>query len=190
MREAPPENADDVPRLVHRERRLGDVGKLRVGGKVERFRLLDSLYEDRRIGRLAGRSDDLLVTRVPDEDDRVALVRVPAGLDVHLRDERTSRVDDVVAASCGVLVDGGCDAVSRVHERRAHGDLRLLVDEDRSARLEVADDVDVVDDLLADVHGGAVVLERLLDSLDGAFDARAVAARRREENTLDHRPTA
>ena len=69
------------------------------------------------------------------------------------------------------------DAVRRVDDRRALGHVALVLDEDRASRLEVADDVDVVDDLLADVHRRAVVLERPLDRLDGALDAGAVAAR-------------
>ncbi len=40
----------------------------------------------------------------------------------------------------------------------------------------------VVDDLLADVHGRTVALQRTLDRLDRSFDAGAVAARRREEH--------
>ena len=62
----------------------------------------------------------------------------------------------------------------------------LALDEDRAALLEIADDVDVVDDLLADVDRGAVEAERLLDRLDGALDPRAVAAGRGEKDTLDH----
>ena len=74
----------------------------------------------------------------------------------------------------------------RVDDRRALRCLLLGVDEDRPAHLEIADDVDVVDDLLADVHRRAVVLERELDRLDGALDPGAIAAGRREEDTLDH----
>ena len=66
--------------------------------------------------------------------------------------------------------------MSRVDDRRAGRDVALVLDEDRAARLEVADDVDVVDDLLADVHRRAVVLERPLHRLDGALDPGAVAA--------------
>ena len=69
------------------------------------------------------------------------------------------------------------DAVRGVDDRGAGGNLGLLVDEDRPARLEIADDVDVVDDLLAHVDRRAVVLERLLDRLDGALDPGAIAAR-------------
>ena len=46
---------------------------------------------------------------------------------------------------------GRGDAVGRVDDRRAGGHLGLLVHEDRAPRLEIADDVDVVDDLLAHV---------------------------------------
>ena len=73
-----------------------------------------------------------------------------------------------------------------IDDRRALGRLCLGVDEDRAARLEVADDVDVVDDLLAHVDRGPVVLERELDGLDGALDPGAVAARGCQENALDH----
>ena len=52
-----------------------------------------------------------------------------------------------------------------------------LLDEDRAARLQVGDDVLVVDDLLADVDGRAVEVERLLDGDDRTVDAGAVAAR-------------
>ena len=75
----------------------------------------------------------------------------------------------------------------RVDDRRALRRLLLGIDEDRPTHLEIADDVDVVDDLLADVHRRAVVLERELDRLDRAFDPGAIAAGRREEDTLDHR---
>ena len=79
------------------------------------------------------------------------------------------------------------DAVGGEDDRRALRRLLLGVDEDRAARLEIADDVDVVDDLLAHVDRRPVVLERQLDGLDGALDPGAIAARRSEEDALDHR---
>ena len=74
----------------------------------------------------------------------------------------------------------------REDDRLALRHLGLLVDEDRAARLEVADDVQVVDDLLAHVDRRPVELERLLDRLDGALDPGAVAAGRGEEHFPDH----
>ena len=73
-----------------------------------------------------------------------------------------------------------------VDDRRADRRLGLGVDEDRAARLEVANDVDVVDDLFPHVDRRAVVLERELHGLDGALDSGAIAAGGSEENALDH----
>ena len=57
-----------------------------------------------------------------------------------------------------------------------------LLDEHRAALAQLLDDVLVVDDLLAHVDGRAVQVERALDGLHGAVDARAVAARRGEQD--------
>jgi hypothetical protein len=44
--------------------------------------------------------------------------------------------------------------------------------------------VEVVNDLLPDVHGRAVLVQGALDRLDRALDPRAVPARRREQDAL------
>ena len=56
------------------------------------------------------------------------------------------------------------------------------VDEHRALRLEVAHDVEVVDDLLAHVDRRAEGLQGALHGLDGAVDPRAVAARRGQQD--------
>jgi hypothetical protein len=70
------------------------------------------------------------------------------------------------------------------HDELPLRNLGLLLDEDRAAPLELLDDVLVVDDLLAHVHGRAVQVERTLDRLHGAIDAGAVSARRGEQDPL------
>ena len=185
-REPLAEGGDHDAGLVDREGRLGDVGELGVRRKVEGRDLLLRLDEDDRVRNLAHRADDLLVPGVADEDDGVALGGVALGLHVHLGHERAGRVDRPEAAGLGVRVHGRCDAVGREHHRLPLRHLGLLVDEDRAALLEVADDVDVVDDLLADVDRRPVEVERALHGLDRPLDARAIASRRSEENFLDH----
>jgi hypothetical protein len=76
--------------------------------------------------------------------------------------------------------------VGREDDRLPLGHLRLLLDEDRPAVAELLDHVLVVDDLLAHVDGRSVQLECALDGLDGPVDARAVAARRREQQLLGY----
>ena len=180
------QDADDVPGLVHRERRLRDVGERLPFRDLQTLRILDRLDEHDRLRRLAHRPLDLLVAGVADENDPVAVGRVALGLRVHLRHERAGGVDRAEGAGGRVRVDGRGDAVRGEDDSLALGHILLGVDEDRSALLELAHDVDVVHDLLPHVDGGAVQLERALDRLDGPLDAGAVAARRGEENPLDH----
>ena len=61
------------------------------------------------------------------------------------------------------------------------GDVALVLDEDRPASLEVAHDVSVVDDLLANVNGRPVQDEELLDRVDGSFNPANSRGETREE---------
>ncbi len=140
------------------------------------------LDQDDRVGRLAGRSLDLLVALVADQDDRVALLGELARLDVDLGDQRAGRVDRAQVPRRGVLVNRRGDAVGGEDDQGALGHLGLLLDEDRAALRELLDDVLVVDDLLADVDGRPVQVERLLDGLDGAVHPGAVAAGRGQQD--------
>ena len=91
--------------------------------------------------------------------------------------ERAGRVEHREPTGLGVRVDVRRHAVRRQHHHGPLGDLGLLVDEHGPLGLQVPDDVQVVDDLLAHVHGGSVLGERLLDGLDRTVDAGAVAPR-------------
>ena len=180
------QRGDHLARLADRQRRLRHVGELGARGKLERRHVVARLHQQDRLGDLAHRSDDLLVAGVTDQDHREAVARVAAGLDVHLGDQRAGRVDRAQPACLRACVDGGSDPVGREHHRLTLGHLGLVVDEDRAAFLELAHDVEVVDDLLADVDRCAIQRERLLDGVNGPLDTGAVAARRGEENLLDH----
>ena len=105
---------------------------------------------------------------------------------MHLRHERTGRVDRLQPPRGRGVVNRRRDAVRREDEPRALGHARLALDEDRAALLEVADDVHVVDDLLAHVDGRPVQLQRSLDGLDRPLDACAESARRGEQHALHH----
>ena len=133
-------------------------------------------------GPLAHRPDHLDVVAVADERDEVAAVGVAPRLGVHLRDERADRVDDAQAAALAVLEHGRRDTVGREDADRTLRDFVLVVDEHGAEPLEAADDVVVVDDVVADVDRRAVLLEQPLDDLDRAVDAGAERARSGEED--------
>ena len=153
---------------------------------LERVDVGLGLDEHDVLGRLPHRALDLLVAVVADEHDRVAVGGELLRLDVDLRHERARRVDRRQAALGRLRVHRRRHAVRGEDGRRAlgHGVVDL-VDEDRAALAQLLDDVLVVDDLLAHVDRRAVELERALDGLHGAVDARAVAARGGEQQLLD-----
>ena len=136
------------------------------------------------LGRLTGGADDLLVPLVADEQDVEVVGGEPDRLAVHLGDQRAGRVDRLQRQRAGLLVDDRGHAVGGEDDRGALGHLVGLVDEDGATLLQRGHDVLVVHDLLAHVDRRAVELERLLDRDHGAVDARAVAARRRQQDLL------
>ena len=139
------------------------------------------------LGGLAGRTDDLLVPLVADQQDVVVVGREPACLVVHLGDQRAGRVDRPELPPGRLLVHDRRHPVRGEHDRRPLGHLVVLLDEDRAAVLQGLHHVLVVHDLLADVDGCSVGVQCLLDRDHGAVDPRAVAAGGGEQDTLSGR---
>ncbi len=81
---------------------------------------------------------------------------------------------------------GGSDPVRGEDERGPRRNLGHRVDEHRPACLQVADDVGVVDDLLADEDRFAIEPERPLHRLHCPLDTRAIASRGGEEDPFHH----
>ena len=181
------ESIDHVGGVVEGKSRLGQVGELLALLQLERLDVLGGLDEDDRVRGLPHRALDLDVAGVPDERDLVAAPGIATRLGVHLGDERAHGVDDLEPAFLALLVDLRRHSVSREDDERTLGHLVLRLDEDGSPLFEVAHDVHVVDDLVADVHRRAVALQQLLDDVDGAHDAGAEAARAGDEDALAHR---
>ena len=91
----------------------------------------------------------------------------------------------------GLLVHRRRDAVGAEDDDRALGHLVGLLDEDRAAPLERGHHVLVVDDLLADVHRGAVDLQGALDGDHRPVHAGAVAPGIGQQDTsalISHAP--
>jgi hypothetical protein len=66
--------------------------------------------------------------------------------------------------------------VGRKDHYAAFWGLVHFIDKDGPSGFQGLDDVFVVNDLLADVDGSAIVVERLLDSNHGAVNSRAIAS--------------
>lgn len=171
-------------RLVDTERGLRQPDQVVGVRDVERGDVGRSVHQDRALRSVPHGALDLFVAGVTDEDDRALGLREACGFAMDLRHEGAGGVDGVQVALGRSGHHGRGDAVRAEDDVRPSGHLGHVVDEHGAALLEGGHHVDVVDDLLADVHGFAVLLERLLDRDDGPVDAGAVAARGREQDPL------
>ena len=90
---------------------LRHVGDPLRSGKLELTGLLDRLDQHDRLRRLPHRADDLVVPRMSDEDDAVALRGEATCFGVHFLDEWTGCVDRPQGSRVGPGVDGRGDAV-------------------------------------------------------------------------------
>jgi hypothetical protein len=125
---------------------------------------------------------DLFVTLVADEKNVVILARKAHGLAVDLSHQGAGGIEGV-EATIGCLGDdhrgyavGGEDDVGALR------DFGHLVDENDAFGFKLADNMEVVDDLLSHIHRSSKTLERLFHRDHGAVDPRAIAARGSQKN--------
>ena len=185
--EPAPQRRDYLGGLVGCERRLCEVRDRapRLERKLQPADVVRALHDVKTARCLTESPDDLLVIGVADEDEVVVLARVATRLGVHFGDQRAGRVDDLeVAALGGLLANSRGDTVRGQHHDRALGHLVDLLDEHRALGLEVANDVQVVDDLTADIDRRSVERESALDDLDRAVDAGAERPRGSEQHLM------
>ena len=172
-REALPQRAGHLGRLVDRQRGLHQVGDPLAVARPQRGDVRGRLDQHRGPGRLAQRALDLLVAGVADQRHRVAVGGEPPGLGVHLGHQRAGRVDHGQPPAARLRADRRRHAVRGEHHGRAVGHLVQLVDEHRAAAFQVADHAGVVHDLLAHVDRRPLQLQGALDDLDGPVHAGA-----------------
>ena len=183
-REALVQLVDHLLGVVERERRLRDIGEVRLVADLHRVDVLGMLdQDDRAFRQLAEGADDLGMAGMADEQDLTAALEVDLRLAVHLGDQRARRIDRVELAPSGLGRDRLRHAV-RGEDHRLVGIRHLgeLLDEDRALRFQPLDDVFVVHDLVAHVDRRAVEAQRLLHSIDRPHHAGAETARRTEKD--------
>ena len=181
------EHGDDFGRVVDRERGLGEEREVVLGAERQLRDILGRFDQrDHSLGHLAHRADHLWMTRMADEQDVLALFDLAFGLAVNLAHQRTCCVDIEQLAALRLGRDCLGNAVRAEHHRRIVGHLVELLDEDRALGLQPLDHEAVVDDFMAHIHWGAVLLERALDYLDRPVHACTEASRGGDQD-LEHR---
>ena len=185
--EPAPQCRDYLGRLVGGERRLGEVRDRapRLERELEPADVVRAFHDVKTVRCLTECPDDLFVVGVADEDEVVVLARVATRLGVHLGDQRAGRVDDLeIPALGGLLANSRGYTVGCQHHDRVLGDLVDLLDEHRPLGLEVADDVQVVDDLTADIDRRSVERSSARSTISIARSTPAQNDRGRGEDHL------
>ena len=129
-------------------------------------------------GSFAKSTFNFFVAFVANQDNVVVFLRVAHGLSVHLRDQRTGRIDcREVTLGCN-RVDFWRNPVSREHHTCAFGNLIGFLDEDRATLRQRFDDKLVVNDFLTDVDGRTVKIQGFFNNINRAINTRAISTRR------------
>src|SRR5579875_554329 len=89
--------------------------------------------------RLARGAEDLVVSFVTDEQDRVIFLGEADSFEMDLGDERASGIDSAEAALGGGGADGRGDAVSAIQHRRALGHFFDVIYEEDTAFAKALD---------------------------------------------------
>ncbi|MCY1233889.1 hypothetical protein D9M72_464520 [compost metagenome] len=129
-----------------------------------------------------GRAFNFLVAVVADEEDVKVVLGESDGFPVDLGDQRAGGVNGPQATVFCRLHHCGRYPVGRKDDQRTFGDLIGLINEDGALLLKRAHDVNVVNDLLTDVHGRTIVFQCLLNCNDCPVNSGAVAARSCEKH--------
>src|SRR5581483_8103933 len=123
-------------------------------------------------------------------DDGAALAQVMAALGVHLGHQRACGVEHVQAALLRLDLHLLGHAMGGKDGDAVRRNLRQVLDKPGAARLQRVDHPFVVHDLVPDIDGRTIFLERPLDNLDGANHAGAKAAWLREYHLHRMAPSA
>src|SRR3990172_712389 len=132
-------------------------------GDIDHLRFRDVRHDAYPIWSFTAGADDLVVSFMADENDPIALSGKFTHLTMDFFYQRAGRVDD----DCQLLFFRplplhGRNSVSAKYQRGFSGHLVDGLDETHAARGEVANDVQVVDDLVEHIKGRPVPVERAL----------------------------
>src|SRR5262249_25077679 len=142
----------------------------------------DRLHEMDAAGNAAARALDFRMALMADQDDVEALLGIALALAVDLGDQRAGGIDDGQVAQRGLVGDLLRDSVGAEDRDGTLGSLVQLVDEAGADAPQLLDHALVVHDLMTDIDGRAIFLEREFDDLYGALDAGAKSSRLRKNH--------
>src|SRR5512146_2625554 len=134
------------------------------------------------VRNLAQRPDHFRVTGMADQNEIVSLGIVAVDFVVHFNDQGAGRIDHVQTTPIGLLPYRLGDPVGAEDDDGTLGHFTELFHEYRTLVAQRVDDVTAMDDFVADINRGPVLLERQIDDVDRAVDPGAESTWVREIN--------
>lgn len=168
-REAGAQRRDDGGGVVQRQGRLCHIGEVAGVFHLDPVDIGDVLdQDDAAFRQLPHGADDFRMAGMADQDDLTALLEMAFGLDMDLADERACRIEIEHLAPFGLRRDRLGHAMGGEDHRHVVRDLVQFIDEDGALGFQAFDHEAVMDDFVADIDGGAVLLQGDFDDLDRA----------------------
>jgi hypothetical protein len=165
--------ADNSVDLVRRQCGLDQIGHSVAVDDLHPLRVGDGLHQDGAVGAFAHGADRFVMSVMADEQNGVVVIGEAARLGVYLADQWAGSVDDLQPPLRGLRSNGRRHPVRGEDHSRPVGHVAELIDEYGSGPAQLGDHVAIVDDLLTHVDRGTALLQRVVDDVDGAYDAGA-----------------
>jgi hypothetical protein len=108
-----------------------------------------------------------------DHDDAVTFLVVTLGLEMDLGDQGTGCIDDLKLEQSGFVNLVFRDAMGAEDGNGSLGDFVQTLNKNRAFIAQLVDYEMVVNDLVKDIDGGTMDLQRQIDYIDGSDDASA-----------------
>ena len=157
-------------------RNRGRVAYLQVGD------IIDSFNQKHAKFGLPHRPLSLRMASMPNHHDLKALFAHFQDFDMNLGDQRASGIEYLEATALRLPAYGLRHAMRAEDQRRTRRNKCEILDEYRPLGSQVFDHILVVHNLVTHVDRCAVQFDGALNDADGALDARAKAARLRQQN--------
>ena len=169
---------DDLRRIIHRQRRLGDEGEVLGILGLERQSVLKGLDQgDRAFRKLPQGAVDFGMARVADKYHMAVGLIMAFGVQVHLGDQGAGCVQIEHVAKARFRRSRLGHAMGGKNDGTIVGAFAQLFDEDGAELPQPIDHMVVMNDLVLHIDGRAIFFDRPFDDLDGPIDSGAEAPR-------------
>lgn len=150
-RKSPTKDIHDVSCIIETERRLREIDDLFGGFHLYALGILDGADELHR--RFTHRAFDFLMTRMPDEDQRIAVSGESNSFQVNLGHQGAGGINDSKTALLSLRAHLGRNPVGAEDAGGSFGNLMDIVNKNDASTTEVFNDMAIVNDLVEDING-------------------------------------